>query len=482
MGVTSVTRAAYVTVGTTWFGNEALRGLWGDSRRLPKLTPPLLRAPGRHGKEKTHTHTKMAWQEAAAFAAAHGAPAANNANTDAAANNATAAAANNATAAAAENNATAAAALQALVQTLVGFEETTAFAALHIAAAANNANNANNAAATALQILDHTSDTVLHAQDHPSAFHWTAAANMSSNDVSGPDYDPRHTYSNDPNEDAETPSTSPPVGPRYMHLHRQQLLFNLDSDVLEKIVHAIGMHDLLAFALTCKSSHNLALCWRDVNAPGSCWLTRATSSVPRLEWAINIMGGFPKKCWFVIAATQGDLAVVQKLYEHGCPWDEHTCASAAEGGHLEILQWARANGCPWDKFTCAYAARAGHLDLLQWARANGCPWDEDTCGLAAEGGHLDLLQWARANGCPWDTLTCAYAANTGHFEILKWARANGCPWDAFTCAYAARAGHLEILQWARARGCPWDEDTCASAAEGGHVDLLQWARANGCPG
>jgi hypothetical protein len=36
-----------------------------------------------------------------------------------------------------------------------------------------------------------------------------------------------------------------------------------------------------------------------------------------------------------------------------------------------MLQWARANGCPWDEFTCAYAAEGGHLEMLQWARANG---------------------------------------------------------------------------------------------------------------
>ena len=86
--------------------------------------------------------------------------------------------------------------------------------------------------------------------------------------------------------------------------------------------------------------------------------------------------------------------------ERGCPWDENTCAKAAEGGHLEVLQWARANGCPWNKDPCAYAAAGGHLEVLQWARANGCPWDEWTCTNAAEGGHLEVLQWARANGCP----------------------------------------------------------------------------------
>jgi hypothetical protein len=33
-------------------------------------------------------------------------------------------------------------------------------------------------------------------------------------------------------------------------------------------------------------------------------------------------------------------------------------------------------------------ALAGWLSVLQWARDNGCPWDEDTCAYAAEGGHL----------------------------------------------------------------------------------------------
>ena len=46
------------------------------------------------------------------------------------------------------------------------------------------------------------------------------------------------------------------------------------------------------------------------------------------------------------------------------------------GGHLEVLKWARANGCPWDEGTCAYAAEGGHLEVLKWARENGCPWDE----------------------------------------------------------------------------------------------------------
>jgi hypothetical protein len=94
------------------------------------------------------------------------------------------------------------------------------------------------------------------------------------------------------------------------------------------------------------------------------------------------------------------------------------------------------------------------IALLSWARDQGCPWDEMTCAYAAQNGNLEVLQWLRAQGCPWDEMTCAYAASKGHLKILQWARARGCPWDEWTYAYAARGGHLEVVQWARANGCP----------------------------
>jgi len=69
--------------------------------------------------------------------------------------------------------------------------------------------------------------------------------------------------------------------------------------------------------------------------------------------------------------------------EHGCHWDEKTCALAAQEGHLEALQWLRADGCHWDQKTCALAAQESHLEALQWLRANGCPWDKRTCAVMA---------------------------------------------------------------------------------------------------
>ena len=54
--------------------------------------------------------------------------------------------------------------------------------------------------------------------------------------------------------------------------------------------------------------------------------------------------------------------------------------------------------------------------MLQWARENDCPWDEDTCACAAEGGNLEVLKWARENGCPWDERTRERAASKGYVE------------------------------------------------------------------
>ena len=56
--------------------------------------------------------------------------------------------------------------------------------------------------------------------------------------------------------------------------------------------------------------------------------------------------------------------------------------------------------------------------MLQWARQHGCPWDETTCAFAARGGHLDVLRWAREQHCPWDERTIHEAASE---EVRRWA-------------------------------------------------------------
>jgi len=180
-------------------------------------------------------------------------------------------------------------------------------------------------------------------------------------------------------------------------------------------------------------------------------------------------------------AEGGHLEGLQWAREHGCPWSEGTCPSAARGGHLEVLRWAREHDRPWDETTCALAARGGHLAVLRWAREHGCQWNWWTCAFAAEGAHLEVLQWAREHHYPWDEETSSLAAEGGHLEVLRWAREHGAPWNSRTCRLAALGGHLAVLQWARGQNCDWDEETCAYAAANGHLEVLRWLREHNCP-
>ena len=38
--------------------------------------------------------------------------------------------------------------------------------------------------------------------------------------------------------------------------------------------------------------------------------------------------------------------------------------NAAKGDQLHIIRWLRANDCPWNDLTCASAAEGGRLELL----------------------------------------------------------------------------------------------------------------------
>jgi hypothetical protein len=50
--------------------------------------------------------------------------------------------------------------------------------------------------------------------------------------------------------------------------------------------------------------------------------------------------------------------------EHGCPWNEVTCESAARNGHLECLKYARERGCPWDEKTYIHAVLNGDIEAI----------------------------------------------------------------------------------------------------------------------
>ncbi|CAN0230721.1 unnamed protein product [Ectocarpus sp. 13 AM-2016] len=123
---------------------------------------------------------------------------------------------------------------------------------------------------------------------------------------------------------------------------------------------------------------------------------------------------------------------------------------AAEIGNPEMLKWAVCTqGCPLSKGVFHLAASAGDLTILEWLTANGCPSGlYDVAVGAAAGGSLAALIWAKQRGHGWDRGVCSLATERGDLRMLAWAREHGCPWDKETCAKtAANCGHSAVLEW-----------------------------------
>ncbi|GFH53193.1 hypothetical protein CTEN210_09669 [Chaetoceros tenuissimus] len=215
------------------------------------------------------------------------------------------------------------------------------------------------------------------------------------------------------------------------------------------------------------------------------------------------------------AAFGGQLELVQWLRTQGAVWDFFTLHKAASTGSIPLIEYLLQNGCesrfgeicevaaefhddtnllellrqynvPWDERTCAAAAQKGNINVLMYARLNGCPWDGATLYNAVINGHIDVVEYCLNNGCPVEKNICSVAMmhsmrNCARaLEVLKLLRKFSLQWDKETCENAAKNGNLEALKWARSLGCPWDSCTMYHAVESRDITLIKYCIDN-CP-
>ena len=162
-------------------------------------------------------------------------------------------------------------------------------------------------------------------------------------------------------------------------------------------------------------------------------------------------------------AGTGDLGLLRRLVDLGCPVDAKVAEEAVAGGHLEVLAWLqqrellRFGAAKWEE-------EVREEEVLEHdppdPDTGADDWDSDLWEVAVAYGELETLQWLHAQRCYLPAgLAAERAAAHGHREVLEWLRAEGFPWDEETCYWATRNGHAEVLRWARANGCEWDADT-----------------------
>jgi hypothetical protein len=300
-------------------------------------------------------------------------------------------------------------------------------------------------------------------------------------------------------EDATTPPPHLPPQATMSAMIIQQYFAHLHPvfdcrDLLLMVLGYLDINHLSMYKLVNREFRRVIQLFHHPLPPS--FMAHYCSSTSLLLWAMHEGGGSPDASTSAVAASLGNLDVLQYLLitaKPRCSWTASTLESAAAGGHLHVLEWIREylRAIPWQWYihTSYCAARNGHTHVLQWLwdKQIQCNWN-DSAVAAAQGGHLHTIQWLRAQVPPhyWSSTVCFYAAKGNHLEMLKWLRSQDppCPWGVSTCSAAAGEGHIEVLRWLRAQNppCPWEAAICwAAAYDGGSVAVQEFLRDQQLP-
>lgn len=152
------------------------------------------------------------------------------------------------------------------------------------------------------------------------------------------------------------------------------------------------------------------------------------------------------------AATRGNIALLEKLLEMGCPLYAHSVAMhAALFGRFEVIKWVfeKCGSVSWSSMIYANCAKANYIaqkthyggkeepdidsgeiwigtEIAMWAYKHGCPM---SLYSHAPKFSLQVTQFLARCGCEWTASTAADAVDSGNNTTLKWMVKNGCPVD-----------------------------------------------------
>ena len=191
-------------------------------------------------------------------------------------------------------------------------------------------------------------------------------------------------------------------------------------------------------------------------------------------------------------ATDGNLELLKRLRERGCPWDYDTLINAARENHLVLAEWALGAKCPICKYhirrICEQAALHAHLEMLALLRAQGLCHYDAALHAAAASNRREVFLWCEAvepgkvahelSGETFMRPLCESAAYGGHIDMLQLLREKGCPWGKMVVVSAVEGGHLQAVQWLLRNGCPWKDRVLVRASKFGHLPIIEWALLN----
>lgn len=168
-----------------------------------------------------------------------------------------------------------------------------------------------------------------------------------------------------------------------------------------------------------------------------------------LKWLLEVRCSFTE-CTFSDAARGRSVEMLEFLLENECPFDQVACVkSAAKGCSLESLKWLKGKGCSFNKETFSLTIIKGDLEVMKRLLNNGCPFDPVACmNQAVEKGDLEVVKWLKENGGSFDKEIFFLSVVKGKLEIMQWLLNNECPFDSVSCMNkAVEKGDLVNIKW-----------------------------------
>lgn len=200
------------------------------------------------------------------------------------------------------------------------------------------------------------------------------------------------------------------------------------------------------------------------------------------------------------AVKKGNIKLLEKLLDLGCPCDDTAFLTAGKHGHTHILEFLKQKHWSPLNNLCDIAVKYNQKEVLLWALENNCPFNSYTIDLtggdrellsllpgdysnkifyyAAIKGNLDFFERSIISKIIKENpLIMAEAVN--HFHLFSWLLDHNFSWDERAFYNAAKTSNLNIMKILYAkdkvRCCP--EKVLDICLIKGNLEILRWLKS-----
>ncbi|CBN80414.1 EsV-1-114 [Ectocarpus siliculosus] len=198
---------------------------------------------------------------------------------------------------------------------------------------------------------------------------------------------------------------------------------------------SFGEKDFLFTGTVCRA-------WRQNSVETYTGAGAAVESTSRLQEAVEY-GVNPHLASFHSLDDGASIAVIRKLNESYCFWDQFDIERAAQHGRVDVLMFMREKGYPADERVLHSAVRYNQQEVVKYLLGVGCPIDKTviewgfgpyivdelkmrSMEVAISEGNLTMVKILRTVDYPFIDNSFVFACDTQNTEILEYLIQEKC--------------------------------------------------------